>query len=126
VKNRTDLGVVFACKFQKKQIQYAFVTTSGVYRMVSELFDNKHDLSRITQMRNQPKDIERFLQGQPAFQFYSNEFKHLPGVSDFMKNGQFDKAALEKVERLTPASSMVLEYLAMLPIDSINITEKAA
>ena len=123
MKDNSILGVVLACKFKSDQLQYAFVTTTGIYRMVSELFNNEHDLSRITKMRNNPKDVERFLRGQPEFKFYSKEFTHLPGVSDFLKNGVFDKDRLEEVERINPSTDLTLEYLAVLSLNSINIAE---
>ena len=79
-------------------------------------------------MRDKPKDVERFLQGQPEFTFYSNskELTHLPGVIDFFNDGQFDIKRLSEVKSITPASNLTLEYLASIPLETIKTIGKAA
>lgn len=116
---KTASGALFACKFQNGHMQFAYVTATGIYRLAIEIFDNAHEMLRIKQMRNDPKQIVRYLSGQPPFEWYSNELMHLPGLQTFFRNGQILFSELQKQKTINTGTIMELEYIAQVNTDSL-------
>jgi len=123
MKKTPELGALFACKFENSQMQYAFVTNDAIYRLAIDTFDNVHEMLRVKQMRNDPIQVSRYLSGQPPFKLYSSELTHVPGLANFILHGfiQFDK--LLKQQTIEVSTSMVLEFIAKIDVDLVNLVE---
>lgn len=123
--DKTTYGALFACKFKNEHIQFAFVTSTQIYRLAIEIFDNAHEMWRIKQMRNKPEQILRYLSAQPLFDWYSNEPMHIPGVNVFLSNDGilFDELRVQKT--INVGTSMPLEYIAKVNAGDLCISTGA-
>mgnify|MGYP001263121900 CR=1 FL=1 len=116
-------GALFACKFKSEQLQFAFVTSKGVYRLAIDTLDNDHEMERVKQMRSDSLQIAHYLSGLPPFYWYSDELRHLPGVNEFLQNGIVMFAKLEAQQTINAGTTMTLEYIGEVPVTSIILTQ---